>query len=123
MDFSRFLLKKELLLSRFIKYDEQPESYAVWKASFKNITAELKVTPDEEFDLLLKWLGPESSKHAISIRAATMKDPTNGFVRLWARLYERYGSPEMVEAALKVKLSRFPKLSNKDNIKLYELSD
>jgi hypothetical protein len=123
MDFSRFLLKKELLLSRFIKYDEQPESYAVWKASFKNITAELKVTPDEEFDLLLKWLGPESSKHAISIRAATMKDPTNGLVRLWARLDERYGSPEMVEAALKVKLSRFPKLSNKDNIKLYELSD
>ena len=77
----------------------------------------------EELDLLVKWLGPESSKHARSLRAANAQEPTRGLERVWQRLDERYGRPEMVEPALKNKLSDFPKLTNKDNNKLYELSD
>lgn len=45
------------------------------------------------------------------------------FERLWERLHERYGCPELVESSLRDKLAKFPKLGNRDNTKLYELSD
>ncbi|XP_063449024.1 uncharacterized protein LOC134728358 [Mytilus trossulus] len=122
-DFTRFLLKKDLLLSRLTTYSDKPEMYAVWKASFKNILSELSVTAMEELDLMVKWLGPESTRHANSIRASNIHDPMKGLQRLWERLDERYGSPESVEASLIAKLNNFPKLTHKDNKELYELVD
>ena len=122
-EFTRFLLKKELLLSRLTSFNDRPEAYAVWKASFKSIMKELNVTPFEEMDLLVKWLGPESSRNALSIRMSNPNDPARGLQRIWERLEERYGCPEMVESALKQKLANFPKLTNKDSKKLYELAD
>ena len=92
----------------------------MWKCGFLGIIKELQVTTVEELDLLVKWLGPESSKHARSLRAANAQEPTRGLERVWQRLS---GCPEMVESALKNKLSDFPTLTNKDNKKLYELSD
>lgn len=74
----------------------------------------------EELDLMVKWLGPESTRHANSIRASNIHDPTKGLQRLWERLDERYGSPESVEASLIAKLNNFPKLTQKDNKELYE---
>jgi hypothetical protein len=43
--------------------------------------------------------------------------------RIYDRLQERYGRPEMVESAMKRKLNSFPTLTNKDNVKLYDLLD
>ncbi|MES9882784.1 MAG: hypothetical protein ABW185_18100 [Sedimenticola sp.] len=120
---TRFLLKKELVFSRLTRYNDRPETYAVWKSSFLSVTTELNVSPTEELDLLVKWLGPESGKHATSIRASNVNDPSRGLQRLWDRLDDRYGCAEMVEASLKSKLARFPKLTSKDSEKLYELSD
>ena len=122
-DLTKFLLKKDLLLSRFTNFNDQPESYAVWKASFTSIVRELTVSPSEELDLLVKWLGPESSKCAISLRTANASNPVRGLARVWDRLDERYGGAEKVESTLKKKLASFPKLTNKDYKKLYELSD
>ncbi|XP_071138860.1 interaptin-like [Mytilus edulis] len=50
-DLTKFLLKKDLLLSRFQNFDDCPETYASWKATFKSITEELSVTAFEEMDL------------------------------------------------------------------------
>ncbi|XP_071100525.1 uncharacterized protein [Haliotis cracherodii] len=122
-DFSHFLLKKDLLLSRLRYYNDQPESYSIWKYAFQSVMGELRVTHMEELDLLVKWLGPESTKHALSLRASNAQDPQKGLERLWQRLDERYGSPEMVEASLKSRLTNFPKLTNRDNKRLYELAD
>ena len=44
--------------------------YFVWKSSFENVLTDLQVTDFEQLDLLIKWLGPESSSYAQSIRAA-----------------------------------------------------
>ncbi|XP_052069295.1 uncharacterized protein LOC127708468 [Mytilus californianus] len=74
-ELSKFLLKKDLLMSRFMKFKDQAESYHVWKASFSNITQELSVNAREELDLLMKWHGPESSRHAESLRLANARDP------------------------------------------------
>lgn len=57
-ELSRFLLKKDLLMSRFAKFTDKPESYEMWKASFQAITKELEVSALEESELLIKYLGP-----------------------------------------------------------------
>lgn len=49
-DLTRFLLKKDLLFSRFSHFNDKPETFTTWKTSFKSITEELQVTPFEEMD-------------------------------------------------------------------------
>lgn len=117
-DLTRFLLKKDLLFSRFSHFNDKPETFTTWKTSFKGITEELQVTPFEEMDLLVKFLGPESSKFAASIRTANTTYPKRGLERIWSRLQERYGSPELVESALKTKLRDFPRITNRDSKRL-----
>lgn len=122
-EFTRFLLKKDLLMCRLKNVSDHPESYSAWKAKFKSVMKELKVSTEEEIYLMIKYLGPESSKHANSIKISNVNNPTRGLKRVWQRLDERYGSPEMMELALKQKLFSLPKLTNKDNKSLYELCD
>jgi hypothetical protein len=122
-EFTRFLLKKDLLFARLSTFNDKPETYRVWRSSFRSVIDELQVNEFEQLDLLVKWLGPTSSKHAMSMRSANVNNPKRGLERLWTRLDERYGSPEMIESVLKSRLTNFPRLSNRDNIKLYELSD
>ena len=74
-DFMRFLLKKDLLLSRLTNFSE---NFLIWKTSFRSIMEELCVNPFEELDLLVKWLGPESSKYAQTIRTAYASQPERG---------------------------------------------
>jgi len=121
-DLTHFLLKKDLLLTRFMNFNDRPESFASWKFSFRNVISELNLSAFEEMDLLVKWLGPESSTYASSIRAANVAYPERGLDRIWERLEDRYGRPEMVESALKMKINNFPKL-NRDYTRLYQLSD
>ncbi|XP_071138904.1 uncharacterized protein [Mytilus edulis] len=59
----------------------------------------------------------------MSIGASNANNPTRGLQRLWQRLDERYGAPEMLEASITSKLVNFPTLTNKDNARLYDLSD
>lgn len=56
-ELTRFLMKKDLLLSRFTVFNDQAESFPVWKSSFVNISQNLGVNPREELDLLLKCSG------------------------------------------------------------------
>jgi hypothetical protein len=77
-DITRFMYRKDFLRSRFVNFDDKPESYESWRASYQSATKELGVTPFEEIDLLVKWLGPESSRLAKSIRAANVHDPPRG---------------------------------------------
>ncbi|XP_048755537.2 uncharacterized protein LOC125666410 [Ostrea edulis] len=122
-DISKFLLRKELLISRLYRFSDRPESYFVWKSSFQNILTDLQVMDFEQLDLLVKWLGPESSSYALSIRTANVDCPAKTVRLLWERLDQRYGSPERIQSLLKDKLAKFPKLNFKDSLKLYELAD
>ncbi|XP_021355873.1 uncharacterized protein LOC110451959 [Mizuhopecten yessoensis] len=105
-------------MTRFTRFQDDPVTYTVW-----NITEELGVNPLEEIDLLVKWLGPKSSKQALSLRSANAYNPVCGLHRIWDRLDARYGTPELVESALRKKITSFPKLTNKDNKRLYDLLD
>ena len=120
---TQFLLRKDLVLSRFTNFNDRPENFSSWKASFRSVVRELNVSAFEEMDLLVKWLGPVSSASARSIRSANAENPERGVEKIWERLEDRYGRPEMVESALKTKLNNFPKITTRDYGKLFELSD
>ena len=93
------------------------------KSISRGMISELNVTPSEEIDLLIRWLGPDSGRHAKTIRSSLSSDPTWGVAKIWERLDEKFCAPEMIDAAIKERLSSFPRIGNKDNKKLYELVD
>ncbi|KAK7901877.1 hypothetical protein WMY93_018646 [Mugilogobius chulae] len=122
-DITKYLVRREMVSSGLLKFDDCPENYWAWKTSFQEVTRELSLTAREELDLLIKWLGPESSPQALRLGSANVHNATAGVAMVWQRLDETYGSPEIIEHALLSKLENFPKISNKDNKRLRELGD
>ncbi|XP_026159937.1 uncharacterized protein LOC113128663 [Mastacembelus armatus] len=123
IDFAKFLARRELVTTGLSKFDDSPENFRAWQSSFFNATQGLGLTYSEELDLLVKWLGKESSEHVKRIRAVHVTNPRAALHLSWQRLQECYGTPEMVEDALFKRLDSFPRLSPKDNAKLRELGD
>ncbi|XP_039885710.1 uncharacterized protein LOC120732292 [Simochromis diagramma] len=122
-DLTRYLIRKEMISSGLLRFDDRPENYWAWKASFLSSIQDLGVTPQEELDLLSKWLGPQSAAQAKRVRAAYINNPTAGLQMVWQRLEECFGAPEVIEHALLKKIQDLPKLTNRDNQRLRELGD
>ncbi|XP_067273612.1 uncharacterized protein [Pseudorasbora parva] len=122
-DVVKFIARRELVSTGLTQFNDHPETFRAWRASFINATKDLNLSPSEEMDLLVKWLGCESAEHAKRIRAVHINHPLQGLSLIWERLYETYGSPEMVESALFRKLENFPKISNRESQRLRELGD
>ena len=94
-DFARFWFKKDLI-TKVDPFDYKPEHFLAWKNSFKRVMTELQVEPTEELDLLVRWLGPNSSVEARNIRACHTHNLLEGCDVIWRRLEERYGAPSLV---------------------------
>ena len=92
-----------MLNQRFTNFDDTPETFHIWKASFQSTVKDLNTSHAEEFDLLIKYLGPESKKYAVSLRTSNASNVHKGLERLWEKLYEKYGRPDMIESSLKRK--------------------
>ncbi|XP_073449004.1 uncharacterized protein [Aquarana catesbeiana] len=122
-DVTKYLIRREMVSSGLLKFDDRPENYWAWKSSFLSSTQELNMKDREKLDLLSKWLGPESTEQAKRIRSVHVHDATAGLTMLWQRLEDCYGSPEVIEDALLKKIENYPKITNKDNQKLRELGD
>ncbi len=122
-DVVKFIARRELVSTGLTQFNDHPETFRAWRVSFINATRDLNLAPSEEMDLLVKWLGCESAEHAKRIRAVHINHPLQGLRLIWDRLYETYGSPEMVESALFAKLESFPKIANRDSHRLRELGD
>ena len=75
---------------------------------------DLKASPDEETDMLIKYLCKESKRHAINFRSVYVSDPALGLVKIWEILDERYGAPELVKHAVVTKSKHFPTITSKD---------
>ena len=120
---SKYLLKKDLVVTRLLKFDDRPEGYLSWKDTFKSVMLEVDANAAEEIDLMIKWLGPDSSRQISSIKISNAGNSEIALTKAWARLKQRYGSPEVIESALQRKLQAFPKIAFKDKRKLYELSN
>ena len=50
----------------------QRQTYRVCRSSFRSVIDEVQVNEFEQLDLLVKWLGPTSSKHAMNMRSANI---------------------------------------------------
>ncbi|KAL3969206.1 hypothetical protein ACER0C_029163 [Sarotherodon galilaeus] len=122
-DITRYLTRRETLSTGLLQFDDHPENYWAWKASFQSAIKDLHVTAQEELGLMVKWLGVESGQQAKRIRSVHVFNPAAALNLVWQRLEECYGSPEVVENALLKKIEQFPKLNNRDNTKLRELGD
>ena len=107
-------------MSRLSYFDDKPETFPAWKGSFSAVCTEMGVSPSEECDLLVKWLGPESRRYAISIRSAFASTPTTALDRIWERLEDIYGTVENIHQSILQKINKFPRINNKENIKLYD---
>lgn len=118
----KFLIQKDLLISRLTNFNDRIEMYIVWKIGFQNVMKDLNINSEQEVDPLIKWLGPLSRTYAIRIRAANIDNSEQALKNIWSRLGERYGAPELVESTLKRRLMTFQKIK-KDHKKLYDLSD
>lgn len=122
-DLTRYIMKKDLILSRLSEFNDEPRRYFVWKSGFKRICVELQLNRTEELDLLCRWLGPESSAQANSLRSANCSNETEAIRKIWDRLDRRYGAPELIVQSFQERLVSFPKLNQNDHIRMYELSD
>lgn len=123
LDIARFLARRELVTTGLTKFDDNPENFRAWESSFVNVTQDLQLSANEELDLLIKWLGKESSENVKTIRAVYVTNPQAALQMSWMRLQESYATPEVIESALFKRLDNFPRLSPKDNVKLRELAD
>lgn len=122
-DVAKYLMRREVVTSGLMEFDDHPENYWVWKTSFQSVIDELTLSPREELDLLIKWLGPASKEQAKRIRAIHSHNTTAGLNMVWQRLEETYGTPEVVEHSLLKRIEEFPRISNRDNVRLRELGD
>ncbi|XP_056377073.1 uncharacterized protein LOC130273782 isoform X1 [Hyla sarda] len=120
---ARFLMRREIVSAGLMKFDDRPENYWAWKSSFLSGTQDLDLTDREKLDLLVKWLGPESTEQAQRIRSVHVHDATAGLAMVWRRLEHCYGSPEVIEDALLKRIENYPRMTNKDNQKLRGFGD
>lgn len=123
VDMSKYFLKKDLILSRITTYDDNPSLYLNWKLTFQNVIQDLNVTPSEELDFLVRYLGNNSSRQAATIRKCNADSPTNALRLVWERLEERFGAPELVESSLRRRIASFTKIGAQDARRLYDLVD
>lgn len=86
MDFAKYLARRELVTTGLNIFDDKPESFRAWQSSFFNATQGLELTASEELDLLIKWLGKESSDHVKRIRAVYISNPQAALQLSWTRL-------------------------------------
>ncbi|CAE1175976.1 unnamed protein product [Acanthosepion pharaonis] len=108
-DLTRYFARRELLQASMLKFSDRPKDYRAWRRSFRNSIVDLHLTPSEEMDLLVKWLGPASTEHANRLRTAYLNHPEKGLQEIWKRLEKCYGSPEAIEDSLFERIHWFPK--------------
>ena len=53
----KFIIKKDVLLSRLSEFQDNSELYLPWKVSFNSIMTKLDASAFEQLDLLVKLLG------------------------------------------------------------------
>lgn len=61
---AKYLMRREMVSSGLLKFDDLPENYWAWKTSFRSAVQDLGLSSQEELDLISKWLGPQSAEQA-----------------------------------------------------------
>lgn len=54
LDLAKFLARNQVITAGLTKFDDTPEHYQAWRASFINVINPLGLSPSEEIDLMVK---------------------------------------------------------------------
>lgn len=122
-DLAKFIARNQIVSTGLMKFDDKAENYWAWKVSFCNAMDNIGLSVAEETELLIKWLGKESSEQARRLRAAYIRNPQGGLQAIWQRIEECYVTPEAIEGALFARLESFPKISSKEPANLRDLAN
>ncbi|XP_059825034.1 uncharacterized protein LOC132393598 [Hypanus sabinus] len=119
----QYLARRDLVTSGLYQFDDKPENYRAWLSTFTNVIDGVQLSATQRLDLMAKWLGKESRDQVRRMRSVYINKPELALSEAWERLWERYGAPDIIEAALYRRLGNFPKVSAKDHFKLREFGD
>eukprot|EP00795_Rhopilema_esculentum_P000878 gene878-10629_t len=119
---TKHLMKRELISTPLLKFDENLANFRAWKTFFKSTTEDLELTVAEELNLVIKWLAEKSSRTVAPLRTINIESPQVGLQMVWDALEKRYGSAEVIEDNLLSKLEKFLKFNIKGREKLQQLS-
>ncbi|XP_059820511.1 uncharacterized protein LOC132391399 isoform X1 [Hypanus sabinus] len=119
----QYLARRDLVTSGLYQFDDKPENYRAWLSTFTNVIDGVQLSATQRLDLMAKWLGKESRDQVRRMRSVYINKPELALSEAWERLWERYGSPDIIERALYRRLENFPKVSAKDHFKLREFGD
>eukprot|EP00794_Sanderia_malayensis_P004326 gene4326-4899_t len=108
MSLTKHLMKKELISTGLLKFDDNPANFRAWKASFKAATEDLELTEAQEINLVVKWLGEKSLKIVNPVCTINIENPQLGLKRVWETLEKRYGTAEVLEDNFMSRLESFP---------------
>ena len=78
-------MKKRFDIIALPLFNDQPESFHDLKIHLQTYLriSVSRISAREELNLLVKWQGPESSKHVQSIRIANANDPAEALKKVW----------------------------------------
>ncbi|XP_073536978.1 uncharacterized protein [Phyllobates terribilis] len=93
------------------------------KSTFQAVIKDLNLTGKEQLDLLVNWLRLESAERIKTVKAVYVDYSDAGLLAAWERLEQTYGSSEAIESALFKRLQTFPRITDKDNRKIQDLSN
>ena len=119
----QFMARQELVANKIEKFDNRPENYRTWKASFENMVRDVNITASETLTLLIEYTTSQSKRLVQRLRNAYVENPEEGLKEAWKKLSERFGSNAVVTQMHLNKLTMFPKIEPKDNKGLQELGD
>lgn len=120
---AQYLARRDLTNSGLYQFDDKPENYRAWYASFCSTTSDIQLSAVQQLDLMIKWLGKESCEYVKRIRGVHANNPVAALKKAWERLEECYAAPEVIERSLFERLETFPNISSRNNVKLREFGD
>lgn len=91
-DISKVLLRRKLFISRLYQFCDKPETYFVWKSSFKSVLTDLHITDFEQLGLLVMCLN-QNPAHVAWVSGP----PTQTTRRKLCVLYGKYLTKGMVQ--------------------------
>lgn len=84
-DLTKYLARTQLVSAGLTYFDDKPINYWAWKSSFQGAISGLGLSAAEELDLLIKYLGRESSEHAWRLKAVHIRNPSAALRMTWQR--------------------------------------
>ena len=117
------MARRELISNKIEKFDNRPENYTTWRATFRNMTREVNITGSKELALMIEHTTGEPKRLVQRLCNAYAENPAAGVREFWKKLSKRFGSTAVVTQVHLNKLIMFPTLTPKDNKGLQELGD